>query len=211
MSASGRTLVLSGALLTATGAAAVAAPCTTALLSVYDATGFSCSVGDKTFSAFSYNPSNLGVPTDADITVMPDGGPTDPGLLFSDDWSNPTTVGQDATLFFTVTETGTGTIIGATLQVSGGVGSFSDEETDVPLSQLDLVATDNTLHSTSFNPPLTTIRVSDDILLNPGAHITSIDKRFDQPPPQTPEPGTLSILGTALLLLLVAWEWRRRA
>jgi PEP-CTERM motif len=205
MSASGRSLVLSGALLTATGAAAFAAPCVTGTLAAYSTSGFSCNVGDKTFSDFLYLASASGVPTAADITVAP-AGAANPGLLFSDNWDNMTGAAQDASLLFTVTETGAGSIIGATLQVSG-TGSFNDTETQVPPGQLNLIATDNTLHSQLFDPPQTTIRVSDDILLNNLAHITSIDKRFLQEPTTSttstttsvPEPASLALLGAALV------------
>jgi len=210
MSASGRSWVLGGALLAASGGTVLAAPCATATLAAYIA-GPACTVDNESFSAFQYFPSAAGVPTAADITVTPEPaapGQTNPGLLFSDNWDNQTGVGQDASLLFTITQVGTGSITGATLQVTG-TGSFDDTETQVPPSQLNIIDTDNALHSQLFIPSQTTFRVSDDILLNNGAHISSIDKRFLQeptPPVITPEPGTLSTLGVALLLL-AGWGW----
>jgi hypothetical protein len=72
--------------------------------------------------------------------------------LFTAAWDNTTgDTGLDATLLFTVTERGTGSINGAALQVSG-TGDFDDTETQVPPGQLNLVMADNTLPKPDFRP-----------------------------------------------------------
>jgi hypothetical protein len=207
-------LILSFALLAASATAAMAAPCTTGPLSGYIGAAFSCSVSDKTFSDFFYSAPSTGMPQPANITVTPQSSATNPGLLFSGTWSNTTGSSIDAVLLFTVTETGSGSITGATLQVSGQ-GIFDDTETQVPPGQLNLTATDNALHSQTFDPVQTSLRVSDDLLIGNGAVVSSMDKRFLQepgpptPPTSVPEPGTLSALGAALLL--AGWIGRSRA
>ena len=54
--------VTSAAALSALSSTAVAAPCVTTVLSDWLGTGFSCTVGDKTFSNFTYNPDGFNVP-----------------------------------------------------------------------------------------------------------------------------------------------------
>jgi hypothetical protein len=54
--------VASAAALSAASSTAVAAPCVTTVLSDWLGTGFSCTVGDQTFSNFTYNPDGFNVP-----------------------------------------------------------------------------------------------------------------------------------------------------
>ena len=103
--------LISAALLASTSSVALASPCVTGTFATYETSGFSCDVGDKTFSDFLYVVSANGVPTAADITITPEGaGSANPGLLFSDNWDNQTGVTVDASILFRVTENGPGSI-----------------------------------------------------------------------------------------------------
>ena len=69
-------------------APALAGPCTTAKFSAYQATGFSCTIGDKTFSHFAYAQNTSNAPTAANVTITPVGPiGVEEGFNFSGNWA----------------------------------------------------------------------------------------------------------------------------
>src|SRR5690242_10757380 len=96
--------LLGGPLLWAS--AVQAAPCVSATYDVYLASGFSCTVGNQTYSGFSLDaPANVNA---SSITVGPaPNAPADNfGLLFNTSNVVSAPPGTDITLDFTVTATG---------------------------------------------------------------------------------------------------------
>ena len=74
---------------------------------------FSCTIADKTFSNFLYNPDGFNVPA-ANVGVTPVGaGTSSPGILFNGGWQNTGTTNLDATIGFTVTAPASGPITDA--------------------------------------------------------------------------------------------------
>lgn len=68
---------------------AFAGACVTATLAVYDATGFSCTIGDLTFSDFSYSSSGAILIPDTSVTVTPETTAGETGFRFNAPWFAP--------------------------------------------------------------------------------------------------------------------------
>jgi hypothetical protein len=156
---------------------AAAAPCGTTTLNNWLGATFSCTVGDLTFSGFSYSPDGFTlVPaTSVGVGVATTGLP---GVQFNAFWDNPATSGAafDAAITFTVTAPATDPITDFHLLLGGAVGPVLDVASS---SSFTLTSSDNLEHSVSF-APVTSLTVRDDIGVNPGGSVSIVDKQFSQ-------------------------------
>src|SRR5579864_9118023 len=85
------------------GSSAWAGPCASATLAVYDASGFTCTIGDLTFSNFSYVPSGGVLIPDSSVAVTPESIGGESGFQFNAPWfAFPTTI-LDSFINFTAT------------------------------------------------------------------------------------------------------------
>jgi hypothetical protein len=159
---------------------AAAATCGTTTLNNWLVSGFSCTVGNETFSNFSYNPDGLNVPA-TDVGVGPAFTTAGPGVGFNAFWNNTGTTNTDVLLTFTVTAPATTPIVDFHLLLDGvfPVGSVLDVAS---LSNgVTLSSSDNLEHAATF-APVTSLLVVDDIGIHPGGTITSVEKQFSQVP-----------------------------
>jgi hypothetical protein len=190
---------------------AAAATCGTTTLNNWLVSGFSCTVGDKTFSNFSYNPDGLNVPA-MNVGVGPDALTGLPGLVFNADWTNGTMANEDAFIQFTVTAPAATPINDFHLALDGLSGPVTDGAT-LTLPGGALIATlsssDNNLHSISF-APVQSLVVQDDIGVGPGGIVTSVHKSFSQVPGPIVGAGLPGLVAACGGLLALARRRRRR-
>ena len=130
-------LVLSCLFLTGTAFAGV---CPGTTFDNYLGSGYSCGIGDKTFSNFVYsgtsNPPGYGLPAGS-IAVTPISTPGNPGFQFSGGWLASTSSGileQDSLIQYSVNVNQGGQLInGLSLSIGGvawtGTGSIMVDET----------------------------------------------------------------------------------
>ncbi len=201
---------------------ATAAPCVSVSYSDYLGAGFSCTVGDKTFSGFSFGSTAGGsgmALTAGNLMVTPEVTQHGPGLLFSSGAISVTQLTSittdtfiDVTLGFGVSAAGP-IIDDAALTVAGGAsgsGSATVDETVTttppqPVSPMHVgfgsVPPPQVTAVVNFGP-VPAVDVLKDIFVDVpagmtgSANITAISEEFSQI--VIPEPGSLALLGGAL-------------
>jgi hypothetical protein len=219
-----------------TAGVAQAAPCIQAPFSTYLATGFSCTVNDKTFSGFSYVPTVTGgaVATPAaNVTVVPVPVLTPltlpgPSLEFDDAWAVGPGQTSDIKIGFTVTA-GPGFLIDdLSARLTGtvtGNGSIKLGETVQSISPAEVFAQQACIPGAVGCPlggftdvllPLATasLIVTKDVILTGGtgtADLSVIDNQFSQSSTVIPEPTSLALIGVGLLGIRVLARRRGRA
>jgi len=188
---------------------AAAAPCGTTTLDVWLAIpGFSCTVGNETFSNFSYSPGGFTLVPATSVGVGPSVLTTaGPGLQFNANWQNTGTTALDAAIGFTVTAPATTPITDFHLLLNGLVGSVLDVATlsnaALPGGSVTLSSSNNAEHAISFTP-VTSLLVTDDIGVNPGGSVSILDKQFSQVPGPIVGaglPGLVAACGALLVLV----------
>jgi hypothetical protein len=195
---------------------ALASPCAMDPLAVYDATGFSCTIGDITFSDFQYTPTSTGgavVPTDAGVEVTPTttmGG--DSGFEFAAGWSAGPGSAIDSLIQYTATCNGCDfTDLSLIIAGAGATGnSFVNvaETTPTPAESLEAGVAGGgspVLSDSVTFGPVATLQLSKDVHVNGGstgfgAQVSEVTNLFSQGS-TVPEPSSL-ILCTGLLCLL---------
>jgi len=187
--------------------AAHAGPCSTTPvpLSTWLAAGFSCTVGDETFSNFTYSPSaNTATAAQVNVYALPAAGNN--GLRFqSAGWTSTTGQSTDAALSFLVS-TATPILDDATLTIAGsviGTGFATVGETLTPsgdpartlLAYLPSHPSDHVTFA-----PTSSVGVLKDILtlsISGLASVSAIDQQFSETRP-IPEPASIAVLGLGM-------------
>jgi PEP-CTERM motif len=204
--------VMSGALIflatiTVSGRAD-AGVCATALMNVYGAAGFTCTIGNMTLSDFSWTPTG-GAPADTTETVVPKGlGFEFDGLLLSGSGA-----AEDAVLDYLVTTSdGTNTITKAILFADGSQTGTGIDGVDEVLCAGGMLGAcpaggNHSLHVTGNGVAdqiafagVNEVDVQKDIFAAGGtsgsAELSSVTNVVDQP---VPEPASLAVLAIGLL------------
>jgi hypothetical protein len=194
---------------------AAAAPCGTTTLNNWLVTGFSCEVGNLTFSNFTYSPDGfVNVPANV-VGVHPATTPLTegPGVGFNAGWQNTGTTTLDALITFNVTAPAATPIVDFHLLLDGVVGSNVLDVATLNNAAGQNVATvsssDNSVHSATF-APVTFLSVHDDILVGPGSTISSVDKQFSQVPGPVVGAGLPGLVAACGGLLALARRRRRQ-
>jgi hypothetical protein len=205
------------AVVGAAGAAPIAA-CAPAAMSTYVVTGFACTIGDKTFSDFSYTPGSSGTGTASpatQVTVTPLGF----GFRFNGIWNSGSNGTGDAGISYIVAVTnGKPLIDSAFLSVTGSlttgpgvagtVGETLCEGGDgmiCPNSDLlnvSLAGPTTDLVKPLSSGPVSIVGVSKDLDATSegaggSAAISVVINTLDQV--TVPEPASLALLGSALI------------
>lgn len=196
------------------GSSAWATACASGTLASYETTGFSCSVGDLTFSDFSYIPIASGgasAPDASGVAVTPVIGPSD-GLLFTAAWLVGVNQTEDSSISYDVSTTNPGGIEDLELILVGGAvgtGIASAAETSVaPAESLftGVGSGTNVLTDSATFPPVGSLSLTKDIGVSGGtagaAHVSGVTNLFSEGTSSTvPEPSLL-ILCTGLMGLV---------
>ena len=129
---------------------------------------------------FSYSPGGFTLVPASSVGVGPSVLTTaGPGLQFNAFWQNTGTTALDAAIGFIVTAPATTPITDFHLLLDGVVGSVLDVAS---LSNgVTVSSSDNLEHAATF-APVTSLLVIDDIGVNPGGTIASVEKAFSQVP-----------------------------
>jgi len=201
------------------GFSAWANSCMTGTLASYEVSGFSCTVGDLTFSNFSYLSASDGgalVPSDAGISVNPvtSGFGADTGLVFTALWGVGVNQSEDSSITYSVTTTNPGGITDLLLDMVGGasgqgVATTAESSATGPTSLFTEfgpgtdIPSDGTTIFVPAGSPLTLtkdIGVSGGTVAGGGAHISDVYNLFSEGS-TVPEPSLL-ILCTGLLAFI---------
>jgi len=182
-----------------------AGACSVATLSVYDTLGFSCTIGDKTFSNFTYTSAGADPRRDSWLTVEVVAKGSEQGLLFQSNWQEPPGHISTAEIGYTVTEVGTrlgDAVLGITAsghadptvkETVGGASLlvFYDGSTNPPTFKMTDFAT---------FPASSSVNVSDALSIGGvggSVRLTSVFNGFSD----IPEPATLTLFGSGILAI----------
>jgi hypothetical protein len=170
----------------------------------------SCTVDDKTFSAFSYNvvpdpgtilPGSFPT-TPTNIGVTPQNTAGNPGLTFNGAWTISTTSkGANIILNFKVAvNPGGAAITDASLHTTFGApagkgGTVSDIESLAPIGKTITAVTSSKTVMTKF-AGVTSLTVHDDAHVHGDETLSQITKQFSET--AIPEPASLSLIGVGL-------------
>jgi len=192
---------------------AAAAPCQTTTLSVWlSIANFSCTVGDKSFSNFSYSPDGFTLVPATSVGVGPDNLFGLPGLAFNAFWQNPAGSGAnfDALLSFDVTSLGA-PINDFHFALDGVVGPVLDVATlTFPNGTAVSLSSSNNNSQTLTFAPVMSLHVQDDIGVSPGGTISSVHKSFSQVPGPIVGAGLPGLVAACGGLLALARRRRRQ-
>lgn len=199
-----------------------ASTCPKAFLSTYDATNFTCNIGDLDFSNFSYHPTGVNTPSDSEVEVDPVMG-TESGFEFFAGWSAGIGNVQDSAIKYTVTcDDCSITDLVLSMEGNGASGdSFLNiAETSGGVEPALLIGESSTTtmqqDSEGF-PPVGTLNLTKDILLNGGttgfgAAVSQVNNLFSTTQTtMTPEPSLLLFCSGLLGSLVVAKRQLRRS
>lgn len=222
--------VLALSVILACSLAVFADNCPTTTYDNYIVSGFSCGIGDKTFSNFAYtgtsNPPGFAIPAGS-IGVTPITTAGDPGFQWSTGWFASTTSGvltQDSLFQFNASvNQGGAAITDLSLAISGvgfaGTGDVVVDETaclgallpDCTGGQIITLrvfagAGGSQLVDTVSFTGVDLVSVSKDVEIQAGtngdASLSVLTDQFSETPSSVPEPGTLSMLGLGAAALV---------
>jgi hypothetical protein len=191
--------------------------CVSDPLSDYDAPGFSCTLGDLTYSDFNYIPTDSGgalSPPASGVTVTPitTGFGSDIGLEFTAAWLVASGQTIDSSISYDVSTTNPVGITDLFLYVVGGAGgdgvaSVAEGSLTPPESLYTEFASGTTINSASASfSPVGSLSLTKDIGLSGGsgpggAHISDVYNLISEGTSTVPEPP-LAILCIGLLGLV---------
>jgi hypothetical protein len=191
---------------------AAATTCGSTTLDNWLVSGFSCTVGDETFSGFTYQPGafngmngHSNVPASS-VGVGPAFTTAGPGIGFNAFWNNAGTTSADALIAFTVTAPATTPITDFHLLAAGVLGSVLDVAS---LSNGVTLASSNNLEQAVTFTPVTSLLVIDDIGVNPGGSISVVEKQFSQVPGPVVGAGLPGLIAACGGLLALARRRRK--
>jgi hypothetical protein len=191
---------------------ASAAPCAVTTLNNWLVPGFSCTVGDKQFGNFGYQPDGFTNVPATSVGVGPDNLFGLPGLLFNAFWNNPAGSGAnfDAILSFDVTSLGA-PINDFHFALDGAVGPVLDvaKLTFPNGTAVTLSSSDNNNHTLTF-AAVPSLHIQDDIGVSPGGTISSVHKSFSQVPGPIVGAGLPGLVAACGGLLALARRRRRQ-
>ena len=217
--------------------------CQTGQMSMYDASGFSCTLGGILFSNFSYANTNP-PPTESQVTVVPTtdtsgdvtlqfdgafsagaGDSTSVSIAYTAMASAPIMTGQSLAMTG-FGQNGNGSVdigesicLGGMFAKTGHCGGTGEDS----ISVFDFSSTDmRTFDSVAFNPAQSEISVVKNIAINGGAMGTNasatVSEVFNTTMTgggggttgggQVPEPNTVVMMASGLLLSALAWRRR---
>ena len=211
------------------GSTAWASTCASGALSIYDVSGFTCTLGDLTFSNFKYIGASSGGAIDpgaAGITVNPvtSGFGSETGLVFTAAWLASEMQTIDSSISFDVSTTNPGGITDLELNVVGGAAGTGDASVAEvsfapPVSLFTQFSSGSALptDSTTFAPSsVFSLNLNKDIGLGggtttgSGSHVSDVFNLFSEgTSTMTPEPSLLLLCVGLLGFIPVARKFVR--